>query len=232
MGCPMGWQYQPYEKRGLRFSRLEIRDILLAVSALILGFSIAFTGGIAGLGSPRWLPNFLFFLAVAVIAVPTGFLLHELMHKAVAQRFGCWAEFRTFRTGLFLALLTSTLGFIFAAPGAVVISGMVTKPQNGRISLAGPGTNLVLTVAFMGLWAAVPASAPFMSGGKFQPPWTYGDLISQVARMNLFLAGFNLLPIPPLDGSKVAQWNIPTYLATWGAVAGLAYLLFFRAPLF
>lgn len=224
----MGWQYQPYERRGLHFSAREIRDILVAVSVLILGFSISLNGGFTRAGLPGWTQDFLFFLAVAAIAVPTGFLLHELMHKVVAQRYGCWAEFRTFPWGLMLAIFTALVGFFFAAPGAVVISGMVTKPQNGKISLAGPATNLALVAAFLGTLLVVPSGIPFLPRANLARPWTVGNLLFSVAEINLFLAGFNLLPVPPLDGFKVAQWNIPSYLATWGGVAVLAYLLFFR----
>lgn len=224
----MGWQYQPYERRGLHFSRVEIREILLAVSVLILGFSLSLNGGLGRIGLRGWVADYTFFLAVAAIAVPTGFLLHELMHKAVAQRYGCWAEFRTFSWGLMLAILTALVGFFFAAPGAVVISGMVTRPQNGKISLAGPATNLALAAVFLGALLAVPPGIPFIPGADPANPRTVGSLLFYVSQINLFLAGFNLLPIPPLDGSKVAGWNIPAYIATWVVVAVLAYLLFFR----
>jgi Zn-dependent protease len=42
--------------------------------------------------------------------------------------------------------------------------------------------------------------------------------------MSLFLAGFNLIPIPPLDGYKVAIWNIPVYIAMVAAT-GFGLLL-------
>ncbi|MDI6855821.1 MAG: site-2 protease family protein, partial [Candidatus Thermoplasmatota archaeon] len=81
---------------------------------------------------------------IALLAVATGFLLHELMHKLVAQKYGCWAEYRAFPFGLVLALLMSAAGFVFAAPGAVYIMGSITKKENGKISLAGPLINIVI----------------------------------------------------------------------------------------
>jgi Zn-dependent protease len=116
------------------------------------------------------------------------------MHKFTAERYGYWAEFRTWTMGIVLALLTSSLGFIFAAPGATYIRGLdVSDRQNGLISLAGPATNVVIAIVFLlvGL------------GGT--------GLVGQVGnvgfQVNLFLALFNMLPVIPLDGAKVFHWN-------------------------
>jgi len=46
-------------------------------------------------------------------------------------------------------LLFSLFGFIIAAPGAVFIRGMITRERNGKISLAGPMTNIVLAILFL-----------------------------------------------------------------------------------
>ena len=76
------------------------------------------------------------------------------------------------------------------------------------VSLAGIATNLVLAVvavvavALVGLLGrAIPAIAPWAS--ILQLMLIYGILI------NLVLAFFNLIPIPPLDGSHVAKYLLP-----------------------
>jgi Zn-dependent protease len=98
-------------------------------------------------------------------------------------------------TGLFMALLFSFLGFLFAAPGAVYIQGRINRQQNGLISLAGPLTNIIFGTSFIVLWLVFPS-------------W---DLLSAafnwIGVLSLILAGFNLIPLGPLDGKKVLSWS-------------------------
>jgi Zn-dependent protease len=42
--------------------------------------------------------------------------------------------------------------------------------------------------------------------------------------VNSYLALFNLLPIPPLDGSKIVQWNLPIYLLALAFSGLLTYM--------
>ena len=124
----------------------------------------------------------------------SGFVLHELMHKFTAERYGYWAEFRMWVMGIVLALITSTLGFIFAAPGRDLHPGNnVTERQNGIISLAGPATNVV--IAFIFLLVGLVGTG------------IVGDIGLIGFPVNLFLATFNMIPIMPLDGAKVFRWN-------------------------
>jgi Zn-dependent protease len=140
-------------------------------------------------------------LGVSLLTVGTGFVLHELMHKFTAERYGFWAEFRMWPYGILLALVTSMVGFIFAAPGATYISGSsISSRENGIISLAGPVTNVVVGVFFL----------PFLLYGQ----GVLRDLGSIGFSVNTFLALFNMLPILPLDGAKVFGWNKPV----WGVV--------------
>jgi Zn-dependent protease len=176
------------------FSQKEVRDILIAWAALALAFTIAYSGGITGGASLFAGESFPFLFVVAFVAVGSGFVLHELMHKFTAERYGYWAEFRMWVMGIVLALITSTLGFIFAAPGATYIQGYnVTERQNGIISLAGPATNIVIAFVFL--------LVGFVGTGII------GDIGLIGFPVNLFLATFNMLPIMPLDGAKVLRWN-------------------------
>jgi len=119
-------------------SDTEIRDLIKAWIAISFAFAIVLRGGI-GL-------SFYQVFIVSAITVGTGFLLHELGHKIVAQRYGCFAEFRSFDQMLVLAVIMSFFGFVFAAPGAVMISGPVGVRRNGKISAAGPIVNLAFSL--------------------------------------------------------------------------------------
>lgn len=120
----------------ITFSREEIRDITIAVIALTVLYSLSVTRPFG------WsVDSLLLFLPISFIAVGLGFILHELGHKVVAQRFGFFSEFRKWNYGLILGLLTVPLGFMIFAPGAVYFGSygrMVTDEENGKISIAGP----------------------------------------------------------------------------------------------
>ena len=185
---------------GMRFSRDEIRQILISVAVLTLAFAVVLIDGVYNIA--RQPETFALMLVAALLAVLTGFLSHELAHKRLSQSYGCFAEYRMNLWGIFLALITSLFGFLFALPGAVVISGRITVEQNGRISLAGPAMNLIIGGACFALifFVSWPALVLLM--------------IYVIAYVNLWLGLFNLLPFYPLDGSKVLFWNKPVYFAS------------------
>ena len=90
-------------------------------------------------------------------------------------------------------------GFIIAAPGAVFIKGRITKNKNGKISLAGPLTNLILALIFLVLILFLDSEGIFRMFLKF------GFTI------NSLLAVFNMIPAGLFDGKKVYDWNKKIY---------------------
>jgi Zn-dependent protease len=185
---------------------------LLHIAVSVLTISLAFS--MTALKAPSIIPAFFASFPIVLVTVGTGFVLHELAHKAVAQRYGLIAVYRAWGIGLALALgmAIMTLGsFIFAAPGAVYIGGRrLSLKEDGLISAAGPMTNIILGVLF--------SFVALMPNPVLQVIGSVG------AGVNYFLAFFNLIPIPPIDGSKIIQWNI----AVWAVMIGLAgFLTFF-----
>ncbi len=200
--------------RSMRFSRTEILHILTSVAVLTLAFAIV----IVGVGNLFKLSLFgtIFLFGASFLAVASGFLLHELMHKRIAQGYGCFAEFRMYPMGLMIGLLTALLGFLIVLPGAVMIAGKITKRENGLISAAGPLTNMAIGGSLMAFALTLDSSTDL---------WF---VVSIIAFVNLWLAFFNMLPVPPLDGSKVFYWNAAVYIALIAsAVAMLAVFHFF-----
>ena len=86
----------------IKFSKIEIRDLAKAWIVISIAFAIVLSGGIFGV-------DFLLNVILAAITVGTGFLFHELGHKFVAQKYGCFAEFRADNYMLFLAIIISFL---------------------------------------------------------------------------------------------------------------------------
>jgi Zn-dependent protease len=190
------------------FTATEVKEILIAAVVLSVAFAIANFGGIFdAIHNLDTLPTFVIY---SFIAVGIGFLAHELIgHKIVAQHLGMHGEFRMWRFGIIIAFLSSLVGFVFAAPGAVYVgpkvdiwgrAAPVSNRRMGAISLAGPLVNVALAIAFYVLY--------LFSVGQIS------DMSSVAVTINVWLALFNMLPIPPLDGSKVLRWD----RRIWGAV--------------
>jgi len=180
------------------FTKYEIEDYAISIVVLTISFDFAFSHIIIYPG------NFIYFLIPSFLAVITGFFLHELGHKIVSMRLGYPAFYRRWNLGLLLGLIFSFFGFVFAAPGAVNIYGYVDRDSYGKISIAGPATNLILSVILI--------------------PFSGFPIVGFIFFVNAFLAFFNLLPIPPLDGSKVLRWNISIYIIT--LIISIALLIY------
>ncbi len=178
----------------------EARQILISVVSISLAFTILY----AGVGSLfKYTKQFMFFASLAVITVGSGFILHEMAHKIAATYYGAYARFQMWLHGILIMFLTSIFGFLFAAPGAVYIySSSITKKENGIISLVGPIVNVLIAAIFVLLETVKPITFYFSFVRDSLHIWNFG------AQINVILALFNMLPIFPLDGSKVFKWNV------------------------
>jgi Zn-dependent protease len=194
---------------GIRTSRVEIIDLLKGWFAISVAFTLLYNKFSFGLMT-------LLIMLVSAITVGTGFLLHELAHKFVAQHYKCWAEFRADNTMLVIAVFSAMFGFIFAAPGAVMIHGPhITRKQNGIISAAGPMTNFILAALFLGL-LFVPFSFGRLIESSVNAVANAGFLI------NTWLGLFNMIPIMNFDGKKIFAWN----KVVWGVMGAVGVGLF------
>ncbi|HLC81508.1 MAG TPA: metalloprotease [Candidatus Nanoarchaeia archaeon] len=198
----------------VKTSRKELVDIFKAWIVLSLAFAIVYAGASLFRGEIErvFSANFVVLFLISSITAGLGFLLHELAHKFVAQRYGCMAEFRAFDNLLYLALgLAAAVGFIFAAPGAVMISGRVTRKENGLISLAGPLTNYFLGMVFLILLLQLPA---------------YGSIFQIGFFINWWLGLFNMIPFGNFDGKKILEWSRYAWIAM--VAIGIYFVFFFK----
>jgi len=206
-------------QRPVSTSSTEIRHITIASLVLTLDFVLVY-------GGPAVYPvkTELLIIGSAATAAVTAFVAHELAHKISAQRRGYWAEFRLSPFGLLVSVLVAaSTRFLFAAPGATMIGGMTTPEDWGRTSLAGPATNFVFAILFLGSSFAIAAIYPSES--------TFSGTLLFLAYINGWFGAFNMIPIGPLDGAKVWRWNKSVWVGSFivfAAVAGvLLYLIGF-----
>ncbi|MFW9853725.1 MAG: site-2 protease family protein [Candidatus Thorarchaeota archaeon] len=148
-----------------------------------------------------------------------SFFTHELAHKFAAIRYGARAEYRLAKEALMMTLISIIIRFPILATGAVFWWGEASASSGirGRVSLAGPISNLILAGFFMtihGLGWIFSNTTPEIAS------WMIILGIMGVG-LNVFLATFNLLPIGILDGAKVLNWDP----RIWGAVFGSCILL-------
>ena len=101
---------------------------------------------------------------------------------------------------LLIAVVSSFFGFIFAAPGGVIINGFVDRKKYALIAAAGPITNILLAIIFL-------LSNNFLQLVSLQKFFSFGFSI------NSWLALFNLIPIFPFDGEKIVKGNKKLYFA-------------------
>jgi len=181
-------------------TKRELEDLLLADLVLAVAFDFAFQGGIEGVGTAHL--GIIAFFPIALVAVTFSFVLHEYMHKVVAQHYGAVAAFRKSNTGLLITLITGLFGFIIGLPGATVIyTNYFTKEEDAYVSLAGPLTNFAVFAVFFAL-SLLPLHSKYLL-----------DMFAFTMLVSIILAFFNMLPIYPLDGSKVYRWNKIVYFA-------------------
>ena len=214
-------QSQPTLHKGgiWHFSEEEKKHLLYATAAFTLALGFMSAGGLGGLsqnGTSSWLLQILISMPIMLIAVGPAFVLHEIGHKIIAKKNGCWAEFRADPKGLQIGVLIALfLGVLFMAPGAVMVAGLVTRRQNGHIAIAGPLVNLGLFIIGIPLGALLfmltnaqdYSSMAYLVDGTFVWQSMIYDIVLYWIGANIILGLFNMLPFGPLDGVKVKDWN-------------------------
>lgn len=156
-----------------------------------------------------------------VITLLVAFTVHELAHAVSADRLGDPTPRRQGRITLnplahldpigTIALIL--VGFGWAKPVMVNPAYMRGNPRTNMalVAAAGPLSNFIMAAL-----AVVPIRmglVPFTSspGGDTLP--SLGFLLFEFIFINLILAFFNLIPIPPLDGSKILTGVLPSEMA-------------------
>lgn len=170
-------------------------------------------------------------IAVALVPILLGMVLHELAHGYAAYKMGdptAKLQGRLTLNPLKHLDVTGTLVFVITALASPFVFGWA-KPVNVQpryfkdprkgmmiVSFAGPATNFLLAIAFGGLYSLLVQSAI----GTVSVGQPVSDTMQFFLRMalagiwiNFTLGWFNLLPIPSLDGGHILAGFLPVELA-------------------
>jgi Zn-dependent protease len=198
--------FRPLRGR-IYFSHKEIKHLTVG-TLLVVGVGLS----LLGFSLSAYADYFLVVLLVGAYAA--SFAVHELAHKITAQRNGLCAEFRLVLTSALLTLFSIVSPILkIIAPGAVMISGNADRRTVGRISLAGPASNLSLGTVFL--------ATSFLFAG-------YGSPLATVAYFNAWMALFNLIPFAILDGLKIFNWDKKIWAIAFAGSVALAVVSYIR----
>jgi Zn-dependent protease len=165
------------------------------------------------------LPNIIVSASTWVVPILIAITFHEAAHAYAAWKLGDDTAFRLGRVTFnplkhvdpFGTLLLPAVLFLTKAPflfgwakPVPVQFGRLTNPRRDMaiVALAGPLTNVILAFAsallFHLVWLVPEPAAPWLV-----------QALSQSILLNLVLAIFNMIPVPPLDGSRIVLSLLP-----------------------
>ena len=164
---------------------------------------------------------------ISFIVLLFSLTVHEMAHAWTADRLGDPTARLLGRVSLNPMVHADPIGTIVfplvsMVSGAPLIGWAKPVPVNVRylrhprrdymlVAAAGPASNLVLAVFAAILLAIVPISPQTLGESNVSVP--IATMLSRLVQLNVLLAVFNMLPIPPLDGGNVLAGLLPPNLA-------------------
>lgn len=215
-------------KRYYAFTKYEARGF--AISILVISFIISFdkwgTGGVFDVSAG------LLSLLAAVLIVGISILVHDAGQRIWGLAIGYRIEFKMWTLGLIVALVAAFLNngripyLWLIVPGGFLMHHLaghrlgwfrygINYFGQAMVALAGPLFTLMLIILLKILHAFIPSL-----------------LIQEAIRFNVIYMVTNLLPIPPLDGSKIFFGSRMTYAFVMPALLIATILMVVDVPVF
>ncbi len=213
-------------KKYFKFTPKEIRSIIITIA--VLSFIVSF--GEWGPGDRFDLFYGLISLFNAVLVVTLSFLVHLSVKKIAALQVGYRAEYDLWTFGLIFGVMIVFVSTAWGRPVWILLAGGIMLQhlaghrlghfrydvniyEAGWISMAGPLSNVLLAVIFKALSGVV-----------------VNALILKAITFNLLFALYNMLPIPPLDGSRMFFGSRMVYALGFFFVLAAVILLWIDIP--
>jgi Zn-dependent protease len=168
--------------------------------------------------------------------------VHEMAHAWTADRLGDPTARMLGRVSLNPMVHADLIGtvlfpLIAMTTGAPIIGWAKPVPVNSRrlrhpqrdfvmVAAAGPTSNLIMAIGAASVLALMPVSPQTLGEANVSVP--VAAILSQAMRLNVLLAVFNMIPIPPLDGGNVLAGLLPYRLAaSFNRVRPYGFLLLY-----
>ena len=198
---------ESFEKRGL------------LITIILLGFMFSFRDwGTTQFDVTLGLKNFV----IAIVLVAVAMAVHELAHRTIAVWLGYRSQYKAWILGLVIGLVlifVSNGRLFFVAAGTLVITHLefhrlgkgyyaLNYKHLGWIAMSGAIANMLFAVILKSVYIG-----------------TGWPLLEKAISINMWIALYDMLPIPPFNGSRTFFGSRFVYMFVVGALIGCAVLL-------
>jgi Zn-dependent protease len=183
---------------------------------------------------------------ISLVVLLFSLTVHEMAHAWTADRLGDPTARLLGRVSLNPLVHADLIGTILfpliaMVSGAPLIGWAKPVPVNARrlgqprrdyvlVAAAGPASNLVLAVTASVALLVLPISPQTLGESNVSVPLAL--ILSQLIRLNVLLAVFNMVPIPPLDGGNVLAGVLPQpFAALFNNLRPYGFLLLYALVL-
>lgn len=201
------WPLESFEKRGM------------LITIIVLSFIFSFREwGVDEFDFSYGLSNLLVTMTLVVLA----FMIRELAHRTIATWLGYRSQYKAWIIGLVIGLVIAFLSngnLPFIAAGSLIITNLpihklgksyyeTSMKHLGWIAMAGPIANILFAVILKSLSVA-----------------TSMQVFEKAMMISIWIALFDMVPIPPFNGSRTFFGSRYVYIFVLGSVIGCAVML-------